>query len=200
MGGQSSQVAVLVLAALALVAAGYLFGTTGLAAAPSSLLDSLVHGSPKAAADALTVAAQEAEEAAVAAAEEEILSEEAALDAPDPRAAVNESDPAVQKVIDERRRRREAAREKYKEELLAMVREVKQAAAAPGGLREEETVADVSNVPLQYGATEMSQLGAEGGKGDAKRVTEGQTMAGSQSKEGASTDSPGPSTKKRRRR
>ncbi|CAI5507613.1 unnamed protein product, partial [Closterium sp. Naga37s-1] len=176
---QSSQVAVMVVAALALVAAGYYVGSTGLAAAPSSLLDSFAR-SNKAAADALTVAAQEEEEAAVAAAEEEILSEEEALDAPDPRAAVNESDPAVLRVIAERRRRREAARQKYKEELLAMVNEVKQAAAAPGGLKEEETVADVSNVPLQYGATEISQLGEvvgkggggeKGGRADVKGVT-----------------------------
>ncbi|CAI5509039.1 unnamed protein product [Closterium sp. Naga37s-1] len=144
------------------------------------------------------VAAQEEEEAAVAAAEEEILSEEEALDAPDPRAAVNESDPAVLRVIAERRKRREAARQKYKEELLAMVNEVKQAAAAPGGLKEEETVADVSNVPLQYGATEISQLGEvvgkggggeKGGRADAKGVTGG-----------ASEDVHGPSTKKRRLR
>ncbi|CAI5986950.1 unnamed protein product [Closterium sp. NIES-64] len=248
---QSSQVAVMVVVALALVAAGYYVGSTGLAAAPSSLLDSFVH-SNKAAADALTgmlvgvwgeggvggimggerlneegesgrwlrvkitsfflcffsrtlqiptlslpVAAQEEEEAAVAAAEEEILSEEEALDAPDPRAAVNESDPAVLRVIEERRQRREAARQKYKEELLAMVNEVKQAAAAPGGLKEEETVADVSNVPLQYGATEITQLGEGVGKGgggekagnaDAKGVTGGQRAAGGDSSGGASAD------------
>ncbi|CAI5947456.1 unnamed protein product [Closterium sp. NIES-65] len=143
------------------------------------------------------VAAQEEEEAAVAAAEEEILSEEEALDAPDPRAAVNESDPAVLRVIEERRQRREAARQKYKEELLAMVNEVKQAAAAPGGLKEEETVADVSNVPLQYGATEITQLGEGVGKGgggekagnaDAKGVTGGQRAAGGDSSGGASAD------------
>ncbi|CAI6002436.1 unnamed protein product [Closterium sp. NIES-64] len=154
------------------------------------------------------VAAQEEEEAAVAAAEEEILSEEEALDAPDPRAAVNESDPAVLRVIEERRKRREAARQKYKEELLAMVNEVKQAAAAPGGLKEEETVADVSNVPLQYGATEITQLGEVVGKGgggekagnaDVQGVTGGQRAAGGDSNGVASEDVHGPSTKKRRR-
>eukprot|EP00475_Leptophrys_vorax_P021654 TRINITY_DN29411_c0_g1_i1.p1 TRINITY_DN29411_c0_g1~~TRINITY_DN29411_c0_g1_i1.p1 ORF type:complete len:172 (-),score=23.85 TRINITY_DN29411_c0_g1_i1:62-577(-) len=152
--GEAQQVVTLVVVAVGLVVAGYMVGSIG---AGGGLGVSFTMA-PRDAADALAASGTAAEELAVAAAEAEILEEEELLDAPDPRAAVNESDPNVLRVIGERMRRREALKEKAKETVLELVKEVKAAAANPGGLKEEETVANVSNVPLQYGATDISQL------------------------------------------